>query len=62
MKIQQKEVNLNGPFHKQYNMKLEKLEIKSGTYYTLYKNGTSILKLSKLDLAKLRILLDDTNF
>tara|TARA_A100001011_G_C14299899_1_gene840263 strand:- start:1226 stop:1408 length:183 start_codon:yes stop_codon:yes gene_type:complete len=57
MKIERKEVNLNGPYHKKYNMRLEKLEIKSGTYYTLYKNGTSILKLDQKDLVKLKLLL-----
>ena len=59
MKIQRKEVNLNGPYHKKYKMRLEKLEIKSGVYYTLYKNDTSILKLDKKDLMKLRLLLGE---
>ena len=60
MKIQRKEVNLTGPYHKKYNMRLEKLDIKSGTYYTLYKNGTAILKLNKKDLMKLKMLLGES--
>ncbi len=59
MKLHKKEINLTGPFHKKYNMRLEKLEISSGTYYTLYKNGTAILKLDPKDLMKLKLLLNE---
>ena len=59
MKLQKKEVNLKGPFHKKYSMKLERLEITSGTYYTLYKNNNPILKLDERNLMKLKIFIND---
>jgi hypothetical protein len=59
MNYKKKEISLKGPFHKKYVMRLEKLEIPSGIFYTLYKNNNPILKLDEKNLMKLKMLLGE---